>query len=712
MTHLNAFFHPKSVAVIGATETEGSVGKTVISNLLGSNFSGKVFPVHPKRETVLGEPCFKKVTDIQEEVDLAIIIVPAQFVPGVIEECSAKKVKGAIIISAGFKELGEPGIALEKQIMDIASKTGLRIVGPNCLGIMNPHLDLNATFSSTMAKPGNIAFISQSGALCTAVLDWSFTLDMGFSAFVSIGSMLDVDWGDLIEHLNEDPNTSSIFIYMETIGNAKNFLKAAKATSLKKPIIVIKGGRSNEAAAAAASHTGSLAGSDAVVSAALEQVGVIQVDSIKELFNLATFLSTQPIPQGDQLTIITNAGGPGVLAVDALVGHQGKLHHLEEGVIKELNGILPEAWSHSNPIDVLGDADAIKYERTLQVCQNDEGSDATLVILTPQDMTEPVKTAEFVVKKTKKSKKPVLTSWMGGGVVEAGKDLLQKEGIANYDFPDEACRVFGRLCQYHKNQTLIQSSFTQPNFNQLSRKKMQEILDVANQENREILTEFESKAFLGFAGLPVLPTKIAATKEQAVQEAKEMSFPIVLKLHSETITHKSDVGGVKLNLKSIEDVERAFDEIEESVSNLKGKEHFQGVSVQPMAKLEGYEVILGSSFDEQMGPVVLFGTGGKLVEVYQDSSIFLPPLTPEFAHKMMEKTKIFEALQGVRGEKGVDIDQLQNLLVLFSHLLVEFPQIKECDINPLLVSSDQIVALDARIVLHQEGQSSSRTLPL
>lgn len=699
---LDHFFVPKSVALIGAKDDEGSVGRTMLANLAAGGFEGKIYPVNPKRDEVLGFPCYKTVADIPDKVDLAVIITPAATVPGVIQQCVNVGIKAAIVISAGFKELGAEGAALEHKVLEIAHSGGMRIIGPNCLGVMNPVYGLNATFAKGMALPGNIAFISQSGAMCTAVLDWSFKERVGFSAFVSIGSMADIDWGDLINYLGAQPTTQSILIYMETIGDPRSFLSAAREIALEKPIIVIKAGRSAQAAHAAASHTGSLAGSDEVFDAALQRVGVLRVDTISELFSMAAVLAKQPRPKGPRLAIITNAGGPAVLATDATVLNHAELAPLNHNTIKALDKELPAAWSHGNPVDILGDARPDRYNLAIDALMKDDTTDGILVILSPQDVTDPVGTAECLRKYGSASKKPLLASWMGGSSVQKGVEILNHSKIPSFEYPDDAAWTFAMMWKYSSRlKTLYEvPALRDTEVPENDRLAVQDLLKSVRDSGRTILTEHESKQVLDHYKIPTVETHIAKTAEEAVAAAKKMGFPQVVKLYSHTITHKTDVGGVILNLKSAQEVEEAFHAIQRNVTEKAGKEHFDGVTVQKMIPRDGYEIILGSSTDVQFGPVLVFGTGGQLVEVYKDSAIGLPPLNANLALHLMEKTKIYEALKGVRGRKPVDMALLERILVHFSHLVVENPSIKECDINPLMAGPNEIIALDARIVLH------------
>jgi acetyltransferase len=698
---LDPLFAPRSVAVVGATERPGSVGRSVLWNLLSNPFGGTVFPVNAKRPNVLGIKAYPNVSELPDKVDLVVVTTPADSVPEVLAESVQAGIPAGIVISAGFKEHGEHGKQLESQITQII-RGKMRLIGPNCLGLMNPIRGLNATFAHTIARPGNVAFISQSGALLTAILDWSLRENVGFSSFVSTGSMLDVSWGDLIDYFGSDPRTQSIVIYMESIGDASAFLSAAREVSLTKPIIVIKAGRTAQAAKAAASHTGSMTGSDEVLDAAFRRTGVLRVNSISDIFFMSDVLAKQPRPRGNRLCILTNAGGPGVLATDALVAGGGELAELSPQTMASFDEILPAQWSHNNPVDILGDAEPERYAKSLEIAAKDPAIDGMLVILTPQDMTNPTQIAEKLKPYAKGFGKPVLASWMGGAEVSAGEQILNQAGIPTFQFPDSAVRAFNYMWRYSYNLKGLYETPTLPHHAdaELKRGKAARILREAREQGRNLLTEYESKQLLAAYGIPTVETRIATTEEEAVTAADEIGYPIVLKLHSLTITHKTDVGGVLLNLRDAEAVRKGFLSIKASVTEKAGAERFQGVTVQPMAKLDGYELIVGSSLDAQFGPVMLFGTGGQLVEVFKDRALALPPLNTTLARRLMEQTKVFKALQGVRGRKPVDIEALEELLVRFSQLIVEQRWIKELDINPLLVSDRQLLALDARVVLH------------
>lgn len=697
---LDFIFTPKTIAIIGASEKRGSVGNALAHNIDRKRF--RVFAVNPNHSTILGEQAYPTIGSVPEQIDLAVIATPATAVPEIIRECVDAGVKGAIIISAGFRECGPSGAALESSIRALA-RGKLRIIGPNCLGAMVPRIGLNATFSNAMALPGNVGFLSQSGALCTAILDWSLREQVGFSAFVSTGSMIDVDWGDLITYLGDDPFTKSIVIYMESVGNARSFLSAAREVALSKPIIVLKVGRTASGAKAAASHTGSMTGSDEVFDAALRRVGVLRVQTIEELFDMAEILGKQPRPRGPRLAIVTNAGGPGALAADMLVSGSGELAQLSQNTLEPLNKLLPAHWSHGNPVDILGDADATRYAKATELLIKEPNADGVLVILTPQAMTDAAGTAEKLKLLPNHDGKPLLACWMGGESIEAGRRVLNAAGICTFDYPDTAAQSFDYMWQYTQN---LRGIYQTPSLGPLSaeresvRNEVYKIISAARKSRRTVLTEFESKKILEAYGIPTTETRVALTKEEAVKIAHQLGYPVVLKLYSETLTHKTDVGGVQLNLKSEASVRHAWDSIETSVREKAGNEHFLGVTVQPMIKAEGCELIIGSSIDPQFGPVLLFGLGGQFVEFFQDRALALPPLNSTLARRMMERTRVYEVLKGVRGKKPVDLSALEQLLVRFSHLVVEQRWIAEIDINPLLGSPERLVALDARIVLH------------
>jgi acetyltransferase len=698
---LEPFFKPRAVAVIGATERAGSVGRTVLWNLISSPFGGTVYPVNEKRSNVLGVRAWPSVQALPEPIDLALVVTPAAGVPGVIRDCAAAGVKGAIVISAGFREVGEAGEKLEQEILAAARPARMRVLGPNCLGMMVPPTGLNATFAGAMAKSGSVAFLSQSGALQTAILDWSLQENVGFSAFASLGSMLDIGWGDLIDYLGSDPKTRSILIYMESIGDARGFLSAAREVALRKPIIVIKGGRTAPAAAAALSHTGSLAGSDEALSAAFRRAGVLRVDSIADLFYMADALAKQPRPSGGRLGIVTNAGGPGVLACDALVTGKGEPSALSPETNEKLAKLLPAGWSRQNPVDILGDADPERYAKALEAVGSDKDVDGLLVILTPQDRTDPTATAKRLQEYARKwPSKPVLASWMGAGEVAAGRRLLSEAGIPSFFYPDTAARIFNYMWRYSYNLRGIYETPLLADEDPARHEAARSVIQAARAAGRTVLDELDSKRVLAAYGIPVVETRLARTPDEAVHEAEAIGFPVVVKLHSGQVTHKSEVDGVRLDLRSAREVRAAFESIRERLEELGRLSAFEGVTVQPLVRRGGVELIVGSAIDPQLGPVVLFGAGGVLVEAWQDRSLALPPLTTTLARRMMEQTRIYPLLAGQRGRPAVDVEGLEKLLARFSQLVVEQREISEIEMNPLLVSGERITALDARVVLH------------
>jgi len=694
-------FGPHSIAVVGATDRPGSVAHTLLTNLK-AHFHGKIFPVNPKHKRLMDLTCYPSVAAPPGPIDLAVIVTPALTVPAIVGQCVDSAVRSAVVISAGFKESGAAGIDLERQIQRELRRGAMRLVGPNCLGIMNPWSGLNATFAQDIARPGSVAFLSQSGALLTAILDWSLVEQVGFSAIVSTGSMLDVSWGDLISFFGEDSKTESILLYMESIGDARSFLSAAREVAFSKPIIVIKAGRSELASRAAASHTGALTGSDEVYDAAFRRSGVLRVQNISDVFYMAEVLGKQPRPRGPRLMILTNAGGPGVLATDALMATGGELASLSESSRHQLDAFLPPHWSHANPVDILGDADPERYARALDIAIEDPNCDGFLVVLAPQGMTDPAQVAERLKPHARAHGKPLLASWMGASSVARGVEILNTAGIPTFSYPDTAARAFNSMWRYSYNlRGLYETPFLADDLAGLNarREKAHDLLARAVVAGRTLLTEIESKEILNLYGIPTVPTHLAHDENEAAQRAQEIGYPVVLKLHSETVTHKTDVDGVKLNLAKPDHVRQAYRAIRSSVTAKKGQDAFLGVTVQPMVHLQGYELILGSSVDAQFGPVILFGSGGQLVEVYRDRALALPPLNTTLAQRLMEQTRIYTALQGVRGRAGVDSKALETLLVRFSELVVEQSRIREIDINPLLASPEGLLALDARIVL-------------
>ena len=705
-TYLDKIFNPKSVAVIGASDEEGSVGRALMKNFLESGFEGKVFPVNIRKTEILGLKAYQTVGQIPEPVDLAVIATPAKTVPEVVEQCGKAGIKGVIIISAGFKEIGPEGKALEDKILEIKRQYDLRILGPNCLGVIRPSIHLNATFITTMPKPGNVAFISQSGALGSAILDWAIHENIGFSNFVSVGSMIDVDFGDLIDYFGTDPKTRSILLYIEGITNARKFMSAARHFARTKPIIVVKAGKFAESAKAASSHTGALTGEDLTYDAAFKRAGMVRVEEIADLFNCAAVLGMQPLPKGPNLAIITNAGGPGVMATDALIARGGKLAKLSPKTMETLNSILPHYWSKGNPIDILGDARADRYKTVLEACLEDENVDGVLLIYTSQAVAEPVEIAESIVEVCKNKRylnKTILTSFMGHGAVEEANRIFNENGIPTYSTPEQAVKTYLYMYQYKRNLELLYETPEELPVDAASpTRPILTLMRGAALEGRELLTEAEAKKILEYYEFPVVKTFVAKTAEEAVMLAKQIGYPVVLKILSPQIIHKSDAGGVALDLTCDSEVEQAFENIMKRAKEYNPNAEITGVTVQPMIKRRGYEIIIGSKKDAIFGPVILFGMGGIGVELFKDFAIGLPPLNQTLARRLMEETKVYQLLKGYRNMPPANVKLLEEILVRFSQMLVDFPQLVEVDINPLLIDEKEAFILDARILIDKE----------
>jgi acetyltransferase len=703
---LDKIFNPKSIAVIGASDEEGSVGHALMKNFLESGFQGKVYPVNIRKNQILGLKAYQTVGQIPEPVDLAVIATPAKTVPEVVEQCGKAGIKGIIIISAGFKETGPEGKALEDKILEIKKEYDLRIIGPNCLGVIRPSICLNATFITKMPKPGNVAFISQSGALGSAILDWAIHENIGFSNFVSVGSMIDVDFGDLIDYFGTDQKTRSILLYIEGITNARKFMSAARHFARTKPIIVVKAGKFAESAKAAASHTGALTGEDMVYEAAFKRAGIVRVEEIADLFNCAAVLEMQPLPKGPNLAIITNAGGPGVMATDALITRGGKLAKLSPKTMETLNGILPHYWSRGNPIDILGDARADRYKAVFEACLEDENVDGILIVYTAQAVAEPVEIAKSIVDVCKRKRhinKTILTSFMGRGAVEEANRIFNENNIPTYSTPEQAVKTYIYMYQYKRNLELLYETPEELPVDVASpTRPILMLMRNAVGEGRDLLTEAEAKKLLEYYGFPVVKTLVAKTAEEAAAMALQIGYPVVLKILSPQIIHKSDAGGVALDLTCESEVKQAFEKIVKRAKECIPDAEILGVTVQPMIKRRGYEVIIGSKKDAIFGPVILFGMGGIGVELFKDFAIGLPPLNQTLARRLMEETKIYQLLKGYRNMPPANIKLLEEILVRFSQMLVDFPQLVEVDINPLLIDEKDAFILDARVVIDRE----------
>ena len=702
--NLDKIFKPKSIAVIGASDKKGTVGYRLIKNLISQGYKGTVYPVNPNKLQIQGLKAYATVDELPETVDLAVVATTAKIVPDIVEQCGKTGIVGIIVISAGFKEVGAEGRALEERLLKIKRTYNLRIIGPNCLGVVRPSRGLNATFADVTAKPGNIAFISQSGALGTAILDWAAYHHIGFSNFVSVGSMLDVDFGDLVDYFGTDPDTRSILMYIEGIADARKFMGAARHFTRTKPVIVLKAGRFSQSAKAAASHTGSLTGEDAVYDAAFKRAGINRVDTIAALFNCAEVLGMQPRPRGPNLAIITNAGGPGVMATDALIQRNGKLAELSPKTLDTLNKILPHYWSKSNPIDILGDADAGRYKAVIEACLQDRNVDGLVIIYTPGVIADPTEVAKVIVELSKRTNKTILSSFMGyTETEEEANRVLRERQIPTYSTPEEAIATYMYMYQYARNLELLYETPEELPVDSIPPKRpLTVIIEKATREDREILTEMEAKQLLDDYDIPVVKTLAAKSADEAAFLASQIGYPVVLKILSPQIVHKTEAGGVILNIGSETELRQAFENIMTRAKEYSSEAEILGATVQPMIKKKGYEIILGAKTDSLFGPVILFGMGGVGVELFKDVALGLPPLNQTLARRMMEQTKVYDLLKGYRNMPPANLKLLEEVMVRFSQMLVDFPQLKEIDINPLLIDEKEALALDARVVIDKE----------
>jgi acetyltransferase len=703
--NLDKIFRPRRIAVIGASNEPGKVGYRALKNLVGSGFPGVVYPVNLRGEPVQGIHAYPTVAELPGPADLAIVCTPAPTVIDVVRQCGEAGVLGVIILSAGFGEIGESGRALQEALRaEIKRFDGMRVLGPNCLGVMVPSLNLNASFAAAAPPGGHIAFISQSGALCTAVLDWALEQNVGFSHFVSAGNMLDIGFADLIDYFGQSAETRSIILYVESITGAREFMSAARAFARSKPIVAYKAGRFAESAKAAMSHTGALAGDDEVFDAAAQRAGIERVFEMEDMFDCAELLAHHRPPRSSRLAIVTNAGGPGVMATDALMARRGELATLGEPTLAQLDEVLPPHWSHGNPVDIIGDAPPSRYGDAVRLTVQDPGVDALLVILAPQAMTDPTQAAQAVAEVARASEKPILAAWMGGAGVREGTRILSQAGVPTYGTPEPAVRAFLHLASYAHNLQILHET------------PREVALDFADDHDAlllrtrallagggEVLSEAASKELLEAYGIATTRPETAATIEDAVQATRRVGYPVAMKIVSPQITHKTDVGGIELDIRSDDEARAAFERIVDSVAAKRPDADITGVSVQRMlSKDDAYELILGARKDATFGSVILVGTGGIAAEVIKDFAIGLPPLNERLARRRLESLMIWPLLKGYRGRPAVDLDALIDTLVRFSYLIADHPAIREIDINPLLASPTGTIALDARVIVDEE----------
>jgi len=694
---LESFFRPRSVAVIGASRTPGKVGYDIVGNLLEAGFQGKVYPINPKADEVLGQKCYPSLSEVPGEVELAVIAIPARFVPAVIDECAQKGTRAVIVISAGFKESGEEGAELERQLKARCAEHGIRCIGPNCLGVMSPPARLDVTFSAAMPKPGDIAFFSQSGALGTAILDTAVGEDFGLSCFVSVGNKADVDETDLIEALAADEGTDVVLGYLESISDGRRFMDVAARVTRSKPVVVFKSGRSAAGARAASSHTGSLAGSDAAYEAAFKQCGVVRARTITEFFDFARAFACGPVPRGSGVAIVTNAGGPGIVATDMIEQSCLEMAGLSEETIRTLVEDLPPQANIHNPIDVLGDAKADRYRTAIEAVCRDPNVHSILVILTPQTSTEVEGTARVIAEAAEASDKAMVATFMGTASVRSGWKLLDKRGVPNYSHPDRAVRVLEAMAEYARWQ---KSKPIEPKAFEFDAKAIRAVIDEVRASGAGVLQENEARKIAGACGIPLPLSVLAADADAAVGAAEKVGYPVVLKISSEDILHKSDAGGVKVGLADADAVRAAFEAIMAAARNYKADAHIDGILVQQMAP-EGREVIIGVNRDAQFGPIVMFGLGGVYVEVLKDITFRVAPLTERDAEEMIGGIRAAEIFEKFRGLPPADTEALADVLMRVSQLAVQFPEIAECDLNPVRVYAEGqgVMALDVRFAL-------------
>ncbi|MDY6854506.1 MAG: bifunctional acetate--CoA ligase family protein/GNAT family N-acetyltransferase [Thermodesulfobacteriota bacterium] len=700
--NMDKIFKPSSVAVIGASDKEGSVGYSLITNIIEGGYKGKVFAINPNLKSIKDIVCYPSVLEIDEPVDLAVIAVPITKVPYIARECVQVGVRSAVILSAGGKETGPEGKKLEDQIKIEAGRGDLRIIGPNCFGIASAESSLKASFARFIPLTGNLAFVSQSGGICASILDLSVKEGIGFRYFASVGSVLDVDFGDLINYLGNDKNVTSLILYIENLTNIRKFMSAARAVSRVKPIAVLKAGKSVAGAQAASSHTGAMTGEDAVYNTAFKRAGIVRVDTVQELFDCAELMAKQPVPSGEGVGIITNGGGPGVMATDALAAYDIEPVVLAHETIQKLDDILPPFWSKGNPIDILGDASPEVWQRTIDVCISAREINALVIIFIPQALSNPLTIAQSIVKLLQNRRHPlVFAVWMGGESVDQCMRILNRAGIPTYETPERAITALLYMYSYKRNLEMLHEIPPKLEHSlELDRSSAKAIIRSALEKGDTFLTEVESKALLEAYRIPVNTTELARSPDEASRLAQKIGYPVAMKICSREIVHKSDVCGVQLNLRNDQEVKNAFLSIVKNARKNYSKAIILGASVQKMLQQPDYELILGSKKDPDFGPVILFGMGGIMTEILKDTEIALPPLNRLLARRLMEKTKIYRILKGYRNRPPAPLAYIEEILIRISHLVTDFPEIVELDINPMILYQNVVCAVDARVLIH------------
>ncbi|MBC17136.1 MAG: acyl-CoA synthetase [Desulfovibrio sp.] len=694
---LHAFFSPETVAVIGASASPGKVGHTIISNMLKAGFKGKLYPVNPKATEIEGLAVINDIAELPRGLDLGVVSVPREYVLPSLEALAEIGTKSAIVITAGFKEIGKEGYDLEQQIIELCERSGMALLGPNCLGMMNTTAGVNASFAAGHPNPGSIAFFSQSGALCVAILDWALGENIGFSKFISLGNKAVLDEADMLDFLNHDDETTVILGYIENVEHGEEFLKQARKASLNKPVIMIKSGTTAAGAKAASSHTGAIAGSDQTYSAAFHQSGVIRVADVATLFNLAQAFSNQPLPKGPNLAVVTNSGGPGILTADTADRSSLSMATLSQKTIQKLQEFLPSYAAFYNPVDIVGDADANRYRKTLDVVSEDPMVHSILVLLTPTASVEIEKTAEAVIRTAAKCGKPVFACFMGKTRVAGAKKMLMEAGIPCYSFPEPAVRSIESMYKYN-----IWKNRPEPQYAEVKRDKEAALQLVRDHEKRHQseIVEFQAQEVLRAYGLPTPKTVLARSSDEAVAAAEEIGYPVVLKIASPDISHKSDVGGVKVNLRNATEVMETFKDITARAQRMRQEAYIAGCLVQEMAPPGVKEVIIGFKRDEEFGPMLMFGLGGIYVEIMKDISFRLAPLSRQDAFEIVREIKSYMLLKGIKGEQPVDFTALEDIIMVMSQMALDLPQVWEAEFNPVLINHEKAIVADVRMTLH------------
>jgi acetyltransferase len=697
--NLEVLFHPRSIALIGASKQPRSVGAVLAHNLLSAGFDGPVMPVNPHEVAIAGVLTYASIEALPLVPDLAVVATPPASLPRIVAELGARGTRAVVVITAGFGELGEQGRRLQQAMLDAAKPHTLRLVGPNCLGIMVPGHGLNASFAQAQALPGDLAFVSQSGAVLTSVLDWATARRIGFSHMVSLGGMADVDFGDMLDYLATDRHTRAILLYVEAVTYARKFMSAARAAARSKPVVLIKAGRSSEAARAAQSHSGALAGSDRVHDAAFQRAGMLRVETLDELFAAVETLGSGVRVAGDRLAIVSNGGGIGVLATDSLIEEGGRIAELAPATVERLNAVLPATWSRANPIDLVGDAPGERYAAALEAVLTDPSNDAVLVLNCPTAVADSADAARATLGAAEAHSRPLFTSWLGASAATEARQLFAQHRIPTYETPSEAVQAFMHLVRYRRNQEMLHQvppSIAEAFHPDIPR--AQAVLHHAQDEKRAWLTEVEAKEVLDAYGIPVVPTTVVTAPDEAARAAAAVGRPVALKILSPDITHKSDVGGVMLGLADPRKVSEAARAMLENVRAARPDARIEGLTVQPMADTRGaHELIVGIAEDAVFGPVILFGQGGTAVEVVQDQAVALPPLNLHLAHELMRGTRVFRLLQGYRDRPPAALDAIALTIVKLAQMAADLDPVAELDINPLLADANGVVALDARI---------------